>query len=268
MKKILLIGTLIIAPIILFSQVKSVLSAGKVVSKSGIFNSPPPSKTIKIKIDVEEEIKETKKEEELGLDLPFRFGKGVEVNYTLMNSGEWTETNGGRVWKLKIESVNAYSLSLIFTKLKIYGRTELYIYNEEGNMIYGPITSGLIKPNGKFNSDIIQGDAIVLELFEPDEEKEKNIVQIGKVVYGFRDIFQPTNFGDSYSNCQDDVSCNSNWAVQSNGVAMIILSNMERICSGSLLNNACQDFPLLPRDCIAWSDETHLSKLKNETSNS
>ena len=47
---------------------------------------PPPSKTINIKIDTEKVLRETKEEESLGLDLPYRFGKGVEVNYTIENS--------------------------------------------------------------------------------------------------------------------------------------------------------------------------------------
>ncbi|MBA4408157.1 MAG: hypothetical protein C0397_01885, partial [Odoribacter sp.] len=176
------------------------------------------------------------------LDLPYRFGKGVEVSYTLANSGDWFETDGGRVWKLKIKSEKAFSLSLIFSKLKISGQTKIYIYNEEGSMIYGPITSESITKNGSFSSDIIKGDALILELFEPAEEKGNSVLNLSRIVHGFRNIFQPTNFGDSNSSCQDDVSCNSNWSIQSNGVAMIILSNMERLCSGSLLNNACQDF--------------------------
>lgn len=166
----------------------------------------------------------------------------VEVNYTLENSGDWFETDGGRVWKLKIKSGKAYSLSLIFSKLIISGQTKIYIYNEEGSMIYGPITSESITKNGSFSSDIIKGDALILELFEPDTEKGNSVLNLSRVVHGFRNIFQPANFGDSNLNCQNDVSCNSNWQIQSNGVAMIILSNMERLCSGSLLNNECQDF--------------------------
>ena len=109
-------------------------------------------------------------------------------------------------------------------------------------MIYGPITPESINKNGSFSSDIIKGDGLILELFEPNEEKGNSILNLSRIVHGFRNIFQPTNFGDSNLTCQDDVSCNSNWSIQSNGVAMIILSNMERLCSGSLLNNACQDF--------------------------
>jgi len=242
MKKIIITITFLIVTLISFSQVKSTLSVTRVVKESGIFKSPPPSKTINIKVDVEKALKETKEEESLGLDLPYRFGKGVEVNYTLENSGDWFETEGGRVWKLKIKSEKAYSLSLIFSKLIISSQTKIYIYNEEGSMIYGPITSESIAKNGSFSSDIIKGDGLILELFEPSEEKGNSVLNLSRIVHGFRNIFQPTNFGDSNLYCQDDVSCNSNWAIQSNGVAMIILSNMERICSGSLLNNACQDF--------------------------
>jgi len=97
MKKIIITITFLIITLISFSQVKSTLSVTRVVKESGIFKSPPPSKTVNIQVDVEKALKETKEEESLGLDLPYRFGKGVEVNYTLENSGDWFETEGGRV---------------------------------------------------------------------------------------------------------------------------------------------------------------------------
>jgi hypothetical protein len=241
MKTLLLVGILLLFSLMSVAQVRSILSKTKLVDTTGIFDSPPPMRTVNIQIDTEKELRETIEEEKLSLDLPFRFGKGVEVDYTLENSGEWFQTEKGRIWKIKIKSVKAYSLSLIFSKLIIRGQTEIYIYNEEGTMIYGPINSKSISTKGGFKSDIIKGDALILELFEPKAEKGTSILQLSRVVHGFRDVFQPTMFGQSFG-CQDDVSCNSNWSVQSNGVAMIILSNMERICSGSLLNNACQDF--------------------------
>lgn len=241
MKKILILATLLVSTLITFSQVKSTLSTFELVETTGIFNSPPVSKFLQVQIDTEEVLKETENEEKIGLNLPFRFAKGIDVDYGLLNSGDWYKLDEGRVWKLKIKSEKAYSLSLIFSKLIIFGKTQLYIYNEQGTMISGPITTKSISLDGGFKSDIIKGDGLILELFEPKDEIGTSVLQISRIVHGFRDIFQPTNFGGSFG-CQDDVSCNSNWATQSNGVAMIILSNMERICSGSLLNNNCQNF--------------------------
>ncbi|MCW5911410.1 MAG: T9SS type A sorting domain-containing protein [Cyclobacteriaceae bacterium] len=242
MKTRFLLPVLFLISIYTQAQVRTILSkAGKVVGDRGIFSVPNADKAIRVHVDKAKALREAEEEESLGVGLPFKFGKSVIVNHTLSNSGTWFEIDSGRVWKLKIECEEAFSISLIFNKLNLTKGTQLFIYNQDGSMLYGPITTGVITKSGKFKSDIIRGDALILELFEPKKETGKNILHLSKVVYGFRDIFQPTAFGGS-SNCQDDVSCNANLNVQSNGVAMIILANMERLCSGSLLNNTCQNF--------------------------
>lgn len=241
MKRYPLMLIIIMMSMVSFAQIRSSLSFNntKVVKEKGLFNAPDADKTLNVQIDRDKELKEVKKEEELGLGLPYRFGKGVEVNNTLENSGTWFKTEGGRVWKLRIKSPSAYSLNLIFNKLFISGSTELYIYNEDRTMLYGPVTSSSIT-SSRFYTDLIKGDGLILELFEPFEETGKTILHLTGVVHGFRNTFEPTVFGSS-SGCQDDVSCNA-WAAQADGVAMIILANGTRLCSGSLLNNACQDF--------------------------
>ncbi|MDP3641752.1 MAG: hypothetical protein Q8S54_01035, partial [Bacteroidota bacterium] len=66
MKKIIITITFLIVTLISFSQIKSTLSATRVVKVSGIFKSPPPSKTINIQIDAEKVLRETNEEESLG----------------------------------------------------------------------------------------------------------------------------------------------------------------------------------------------------------
>ena len=53
MKKIIITITFLIVALISFSQIKSTLSVTRVVKESGIYKSPPPSKTINIQIDAE-----------------------------------------------------------------------------------------------------------------------------------------------------------------------------------------------------------------------
>ena len=62
-----------------------------------------------------------------GMDVPFRFGKGFDVNYTL-NDGNWENTNNGRVWSLLFQSEGAYSINFIFSELFLPEGGELYIY--------------------------------------------------------------------------------------------------------------------------------------------
>ena len=61
--------------------------------------------------NVDSLINEDKKIQEK--DVPFRFGKGFDVNYTL-NDGSWVDSDSGRIWSLKISSPGAFSLNFIF----------------------------------------------------------------------------------------------------------------------------------------------------------
>ncbi len=45
-----------------------------------------------------------------GMEVPFRFGKGFDVNYTLKD-GHWENTNNGRIWSLLFHSEGAYSIN-------------------------------------------------------------------------------------------------------------------------------------------------------------
>jgi len=174
---------------------------------------------------------------------PFRFGKGVEVDYNLQNSGEWFSIGNGRVWKLKISSKGAYSINLVFGKLALPRGATLYLYNEERTMSFGPITSRDVPSSGRFMSDLLEGETVVLELLEPKVSENLSVVQISRVIHAFKDLFIPNLFGDS-NPCNIDINCSqgNNWQEESDGVAMIILGNGERLCSGALLNNGCQDF--------------------------
>ena len=51
-----------------------------------------------------------------GMDVPYRFGKRFDVNYSLTD-GKWTEVDSGRVWLMKVTSPAAYSINFIFNEI-------------------------------------------------------------------------------------------------------------------------------------------------------
>ena len=79
------------------------------------------------------------------LDVPFRFGEGFEVDFSLKD-GKWKKTKAGRVWNLKIHSKGAYSINLILDELHLPKGGELYLYNENRDVVYGPVTSSQNTP--------------------------------------------------------------------------------------------------------------------------
>jgi len=234
---------LLIASMSVYAQVPTrFLNTGDITSR-GYFETPAITSTVDVAIDVTMAIEKDEREIELGLTLPFRFGKGAEVNYNLQNSGEWFEKGNGKVWKLKIRSKNAFSINLIIKKLSLPEKAELIIYNEERTMAFGPVTSENVPPSGRLMTDLLEGESITLELFVPESSKGKSILQISRVVHAYKDLFIPNAFGDS-NPCNIDINCSqgNNWQSQSDGVALILLGNGEEFCSGVLLNNGCQDF--------------------------
>src|SRR5690606_7273057 len=98
--------------------------------------------------------------------VPFRFGYALEANYTLQNDGTWFDISNGRVWKLDILSQGAYSMNFIFEDLFLPEGGELYLYNQDRTMVYGPISNKNSGDSDVFGTDLIQGDMISLELFE------------------------------------------------------------------------------------------------------
>ncbi|MCG8322164.1 MAG: T9SS type A sorting domain-containing protein [Cytophagales bacterium] len=208
------------------------------IAEKGVFSTEKVKAKKELNVDLTQVLRDDEKEK--GSGMPYRFGKAVDVNYNLANSGEWHDMEGARIWKLQITSKKALSLNLIFKKLFIPGNGELYIYNEERTVIYGPVTSRDMTPSGKFSSDLIYGQSIILELLEPKASKNKSVLEVSKVIHGYKLAF----FGDAQS-CNNAINCStegSNWQDESDGVAMILLADYTRICSGSLLNHGCQDY--------------------------
>lgn len=173
---------------------------------------------------------------------PFQFGKGIETSFNLSNSGKWFEHPNGRVWKLQITSPKAYSLNLIFNKLYLPENAQLFVYNPGRTMVFGPVTSKNNRNSNTILTDIIGGESIILELYEPMEVLNQSILEIRKVIHGYKNVI-PTLFGDA-DPCQIDINCDEGdpFQDQSDGVALILLSSGTTLASGALLNNACQDF--------------------------
>ena len=228
---------LFLVPLGISAQVPTRIFNTSEITDKGIFRTEKVKAKKELNVDLTQVLKDDEREKDTGM--PYRFGTAVDVNYSLDNSGEWHDIGNASVWKLQITSNSAMSLNLIFKKLIIPENGELYIYNEERTVIYGPVTSKDITPSGRFSTDVILGESIVLELLEPHASKKESVVEISKVIHGYK-LFL---FGDGLA-CNDDINCaqGNNWQDESDGIAMILLADNTRLCTGSLLNNGCQDF--------------------------
>jgi PKD repeat protein len=180
--------------------------------------------------------------------VPYRFGYPFEVAYDLQNSGTWeTLSDGGRLWRLRIESPGAYSINLVYDRFWLPPGAKFFIYNEDRSMVIGAFTERNNKEHGKFATAPVKGDVSILEYYEPPGATP-GIISIQRVVHAYRNLFnrdvvkETLGFGDAGS-CNNNVNCpeGADWQDDKRAVAMILTSGGFRICSGALVNNVRGD---------------------------
>lgn len=183
---------------------------------------------------------------------PYRFGYPFQVDYSLDNSGTWTELpNGDMLWRLRIVSPGAYSINLIYGYYQVPKGARLFVYNEKKGAerkVLGAFTSINNKNDKMFATAPVPGDRIVLEYYEPADAPFPGKISIGTIVHAYRDLFnwdvakEALGFGGSGS-CNNNVNCPEGdpWQQEKRAVAMIITSSGSRLCSGSMVNNVRQD---------------------------
>ena len=181
-------------------------------------------------------MREADKEME-GLDVPYRFGKGFDVSYTL-SDGLWQNVDGGRLWSLSFESEGAISLNFIFENMYLPVGASLFIVNNDKTVVYGPVTSEVLVPReSSFLTDIIPGSCSTIYLFEPLAKINESTLSIKRVIHGYRgfDFKQIDRSRGDASSCNIDVACYPEYDEESKGVALVLLSNGVEWCSGALL---------------------------------
>jgi hypothetical protein len=190
-------------------------------------------------IDVKNLLKEDSLERTQGK--PFRFGKAVEVDIDFIREATKLTIGDSSIFFYRISSKKAYSINLIFDRFSLANNASLEIYNYQKTMIYGPVTSKDNPSNGVFWTDLIKGESIIIQLTVIGKDTQQTSIHIGKVIHGYQNTF--AGFGQS-ANCNRDIACPEGnlWRNEGNAVAMLLLANGQRFCTGSLLNNACQDF--------------------------
>ena len=176
---------------------------------------------------------------------PYRFANSIDVDFNMENSGIWTSLDDGSyVWRLAIESTEAYSLNLIYDTFNIPEGAEFFVYSENKEMVLGAFTNYNHKPHGGFSTAPVKGDKVILEYNEPFNASFRGTINIDIVAHDYRNVFfnEDRGYGDSGS-CNNNVACSvgDDWQDEVRSVAMILTSGGSRLCTGSLVNNANQD---------------------------
>lgn len=178
---------------------------------------------------------------------PWRFAYNHMTDFNMNNSGTWTNLqNGGKLWRLKVNSKNALTLNFFLKDVKIPEGNQLFVYNEDKSFILGSFTENHLYEE-QLGTELIPGETAIVEYYvAPQNQNHPHSLTIEMIGHGYRTVaeFQNKAFGSSGS-CNMNVNCpdGSNWTNQRNSVAMLVQGgvNGSGFCTGSLINNTAND---------------------------
>lgn len=176
---------------------------------------------------------------------PYRFGYNHLVYYKPENSGTWTNLpNGDRLWQLDVKASGSYSINLGFSGFHLAEGAKLFVYSKDGSQILGEYTSKNNTPDNFFGTELIKGDEVVLEYYEPAAVRGQSSFILFRITQGYRDIAgelkSATGFGAAGS-CIHNINCPQyyDYATQKRAVVCVVAGNA--FCSGTLINDALSD---------------------------
>ncbi|MBO4615281.1 MAG: PKD domain-containing protein [Bacteroidales bacterium] len=189
-----------------------------------------------------------------------RIGVDIDVDISMETAGTWTELPmGARLWTLKISVPGAKALNLGFENFHLAEGSKLFCYNENRRQVIGAFTSENNPKDGIFGIEVIQGENLYVEYYEPAYKKSGNVdkttFHIFSVGYFYRDLPHLRYYEDMHTkstgwqssgNCEVDINCTpvgDNWQDEKRGVVEIYLRTPDGWgwCSGSLVNNTNND---------------------------
>lgn len=186
--------------------------------------------------------------------------KNIETNFSINNSGQWQVlSNGNRVWRIKITAQKAKGVNLLFKDFYLPVGAKLFVYNETKSQVIGAFTNFNNVNSKLFSTEIIFGNTLIVEYFEPKSQVNKGSFTIEAVGSFFKNVnnYKGTNaFGDSQP-CQVNINCSpegDNYQDEKKGVARILVTAQQGQgwCTGSLVNNTnldCKPYFLTAYHC-------------------
>ncbi len=178
--------------------------------------------------------------------LPHRFAKLIPVDLNPENSGTWEILeNGDRIWRLGLYAENALALSLYFNDFYLPIGCKLFLYDSDGEQIKGAFTDLNNQENRLFATDLIHGDYLTIELYQPKNITEKPILNISELAYSYKNHDNISGFGGS-DHCEINAVCSpegDGWQKTKRSVVRIKVKVGGGLywCSGVLVNNANYD---------------------------
>jgi hypothetical protein len=205
---------------------------------------------------------------------PLRAGVGFSVNHNLLNAGRTDVTaDGGTLWRTKYVSEGSIMTYVVFEQFDIPKEAKLFVYSPDREQVYGPYTNDDVQSVGRFESDNIIGDELIVEYYEPADASFRGHFQIAAVMHTYRDFLDINSdakgpHGDAEGDCHIDVACPDAqpWHYPINSVVFLSMTAYIPdegwgmfLCTGAMVNNVRMDktpYVLSADHCVSADDQT------------
>ncbi len=175
---------------------------------------------------------------------PLFFAKPFPLSIDPERDGAWEYLqDGGRIWRISLESSGAYSLNVIFSRYRLNPGASVFVYNPDRSHILGAFDYRNNQPSGSLALSPVTGDRLIVEMHTDKGVSHYGELIIGKLNHDFTGILH-TKEGrfDRSGNCNIDISCPvaNPWQTEKNSVVRIMINGNE-LCTGVLVNNTSND---------------------------
>lgn len=157
--------------------------------------------------------------------------------------GEWEDAaDGSSVWRLRVSSPGAASLSVELRELQLPADAELWISTADGQDAQGPYTAA---DGPSLLTALVRSDEAVIEASMPTAEREQFQLQLAQVFHAYRTLdgaYMPKGYFGTSGACTVDAVCSDgdNWRDEIRSTVMVTIANTSQ-CTGTLVNNTAQD---------------------------
>ncbi len=170
---------------------------------------------------------------------PIRFGKASAISIIPSPAtGLWeTLPNGNRLWRQRMKSAGAYSLSFGFRNMNMPAGSKLFIYNADRTIVLGAFTAELTYTDDILATEQVNGDEAMIEYEVPAGSAAVAPFELYRISHDYRDINKLLKAFGNAGSCQVNINCpaGANYQTVKKGVAAIISSGSD-LCTGTLVN--------------------------------
>lgn len=163
-------------------------------------------------------------------------------------SGQWDVAAPGIArWRMRIESDQARSLSLLLKNVNLPEGASLWFYDAAGLDVQGPFdrhSANLV--NRELRLPLVRSATAVLEVLVPLAGRNALTLKIAEAYHGYRDLTGPNApkaaIGSDAGACNINVVCTEgdNWRNEIRSTVLLTVASTT-LCSGSLVSNTRQD---------------------------